>query len=161
MIVPFEMEYALYVCRNLGPVWVAEIDSQSDKWDPVSYAILMNQVPGIKYACLDEQKRPVAVGGVQIVRDTLGSAYIVATEQLAGHGFEIARFARRCVRELFQRTELLRIQAQTNATGQLARRWIEACGLHFESEMKAFGKYGEPFFMWAITREEWSNGRSS
>lgn len=154
MIVGFHIDYAIYVCRRMDDVGRAEREAQ--RWDPLvpeDEAIRMHQADGPKYVCLGADEKPVMVGGVHLAQPWLGVTWMLGTPGWEAKKLEVARASRKVIRSCIDDGGLLRVQMLTMSGSAEAKKWFELLGLEFESCLPCWGKEGETFYMYAVTKE--------
>jgi hypothetical protein len=141
-----------YVARRMRPADYAEfsavygirdrdalVDKLVDTWSKVSSPILASMP--------DE---PIAVGGVFIGRQGVGTLYMAATERLPVIGLPLTRFIRHRLLPQVRSAGVHRIDCLSISTHLDSHRWLESLGLVREAELRGFGCFGEDFvsFSW-------------
>ena len=124
------------------------------RWDddPYSFAADCMRAPGVKLVARDDAGVPVAIGGVANWQPGVGQAWMVGAESIGKVGIEIAHACRTSIQALFDSGSIHRIQAFSAASHTRAHRWLRAIGLAEESRMPGYGKNGEEFIIFAVTR---------
>lgn len=124
------------------------------RWDDDLYSFASDcmRLPGVKLAALDDSGVPVAIGGVASWQPGVGQAWMFGTEGIGRVGIEIANACRKSIKTLFQSGSIHRIQAFSAADHKRAHRWLNAIGLKEESRMPQYGKNGEEFITFAVTK---------
>ncbi len=153
MIAPLTIDQALYVARRMREVDFAEV--MATRWDddPDRFAVDSFRLPGVAWAATTAVGEPAAIGGVALHTPGVGTAWLVTTEAFPQVALSVTRHVRQVVDRLLA-GELRRIHAWSAAFHVEAHRWMERVGMRREAVLRALGKDGEDFFMYAITREE-------
>ena len=130
---------------------LAEVMATRWNEDPFEFAAECMRAPGVRLVARHEGV-PVAVGGVATWQPGVGQAWMVGTEDVGLVGVEIAHACRKSIKALFETGTIHRIQAFSAATHKRAHRWLRAIGLHEESRLPMYGKNGEEFIIFAVTK---------
>lgn len=157
MIVECEIDHLLHVCRNMAPIWLEECHAVIEQWDAIEHAIYLYNLPGPRYACVDETTGlPVMAGGLNLQRRGLAETWMAGTAGWEKHAVEIARASRAVVKALLDGVVgISRIHMVTTKTGgAVKKRWIECLGLSLEAEMKFYGLNGETMCIYAVVAKE-------
>ncbi len=153
MIEPLTIDQALFVARRMRDVDFAEV--MATRWDddPDRFAIEAFRLPGVAWTAMTAAGEPVAIGGVALHTPGVGTAWLVGTDAFPRMALSVTRHVRQVIDRLLA-GELNRIHAWSAAFHVEAHRWMERVGMRREATLRALGKDGEDFFMYAITREE-------
>jgi len=130
---------------------LAEIMATRWNEDPFEFAAECMRLPGVRLVARHEGV-PVAVGGVATWQPGVGQAWMAGTESVGLAGVEIAHACRKSIAALFDTGTIHRIQAFSAATHKRAHRWLRAIGLREESRLPMYGKHGEEFIIFAVTK---------
>lgn len=148
MIVKVEPAHILHVCQHLRADDLREISET--RWSGDDIAESLWQTPGGKFAIIRDGS-PVALLGVVPVWPGVGQAWLIATPEVGNYGVEVMRVSKRIIKTLLD-LEMHRIHAYSAAFHTQAHRWLEMTGFRRESTLKQYGKTGEDFYCYAITR---------
>lgn len=153
MIETLRIDQAIYVARRMRDADFREV--MATRWDDDHdrFAIDSFQLPGVAWAATDGEGLPVAIGGVAMHTPGVGTAWLVATDDFPRVALSVTRHVRRVVARLLD-GHLNRIHAFSAAFHADAHRWMSRIGMRPEATLKAFGKRGEDFVMYVITRED-------
>lgn len=105
---------------------------------------------GVRVAVVHDGKA-CAVMGVVPIWPNVGQAWLIGTDEIGNHGVEVAHAAKRVIKTLLD-LEMHRIHAYSAAFHTQAHQWLEMIGFRRESTLKQYGKTGEDFYLYAITR---------
>jgi len=99
-------------------------------------------------------KQPLVVAGFLQVGVRTFRSFFYAT-QLAWDEFgsELTEHTREVLSKLTEQNEVIRLETITLADEEQARRWYEAVGLTFESELTCYGANGEKAVIYVKTTE--------
>ena len=147
MIVNASPEHIENVCRNMRADDLREIEETC--WARDHEESLLN-TPGVRVAVVHGGVA-CAVMGVVPVWPNVGQAWLIGTEEIGNHGVEVAHAAKRVIKTLLD-LEMHRIHACSAAFHTQAHQWLEMIGFRRESTLKQYGKTGEDFYLYAITR---------
>jgi len=143
---------AIYVARNMREDDRAEVMATRWSDDPYDFAADCMRLPGVRLVARSGDGVPVAIGGVANWQPGVGQAWLVGTADVGLIGSEIAKSCRKSIEALFDTGTIHRIQAFSAATHTRAHRWLKAIGLHEESRLPMYGKNGEEFIIFAVTK---------
>ncbi len=151
MIATLDWPIALHVAQHMRADDFAEV--MATRWNDSRYDFAADcmRLPGPKLAALLDGE-PVAMGGVATHHPGCGQAWLVGTEKIGALGLEIAHVCRRSIRALFAEGGVHRIQAYSAAFHEDAHRWLKAIGLREEARLSRYGKGGEDFLVFGITK---------
>ena len=103
----------------------------------------------------DENRRPVAMGGLAMFGRTAGELWGVVSGDLdAGERFGLARYLARLAPLLLQARKMLRLQATARSTDVAACRLREVMGMHYEGTLRCYGPGGESHSMYSLTIDD-------
>lgn len=102
------------------------------------------------WCCKDTRGVPYAMGGVVEHRPGVGTAWMVATEDVSRHGIEVTKAAKL---ELVTHKNLHRIQAYSADFHKVSHPWLESLGFKRGHTVRKLGKNGENFILFEIVRD--------
>ena len=142
----------LHVATHMRADDLAEVMATRWSDDPHDFAADCMRLPGVRLVARTDDGEPVAVGGVANWIPGVGQAWLVGTEGVGLAGVEIAHACRKSIETLFETGTIHRIQAFSAATHKRAHRWLRFIGLREESRLPMYGKNGEEFIIFAVTK---------
>lgn len=142
----------IYVANRMRAEDFDEVMATRWDEDPYSFAAECMKAPGIRLVARTADGVPVAIGGVAQWQPGVGQAWLVGTADVGLLGAEIAKSCRKSIAALFESGTIHRIQAFSSATHLQAHRWLKAIGLREESRLPLYGKNGEEFIIFAVTK---------
>ena len=98
----------------------------------------------------DTRGVPYAMGGVVEHWPGVGTAWMVATEDVSRHGIEVTKAAKV---ELVTHKNLHRIQAYSADFHKVSHPWLESLGFKRGHTVRKLGKNGENFILFEIVRD--------
>ena len=147
MISKASIEDLREVCRNIRRDDLREV--LMTQWgDDLADSLVV--APGVKVA-VRNRFGAVAVMGVVPVWPNVGQAWLIGTDEIGKHGVEVAHAAKRVIKTLLN-LEMHRIHAYSASFHTQAHQWLELIGFRKEATLKQYGKTGEDFYLYAITR---------
>lgn len=102
------------------------------------------------WCCKDTRGVPYAMGGVVEHWPGVGTAWMVATEDVSRHGIEVTKAAKV---ELVTHKNLHRIQAYSADFHKVSHPWLESLGFKRGHTVRKLGKNGENFILFEIVRD--------
>lgn len=102
------------------------------------------------WCCKDARGVPYAMGGVVEHWPGVGTAWMVATEDVSRHGIEVTKAAKV---ELVTHKNLHRIQAYSADFHKVSHPWLESLGFKRGHTVRKLGKNGENFILFEIVRD--------
>jgi len=87
--------------------------------------------------------RVIACGGVALLRDRVGEAWVITTAEVDRYPFLFHKTVKRGLAIIMEEFGLRRVQAHVNREWPEARQWIERLGFSEEGLMAAIGAVGE------------------
>lgn len=152
MIATLDWPSALHIATHMRASDRAEV--MATRWNDSShdFAAECMHLSGPKLAAMLPDGEPVAMGGVAPNHPGVGQAWMVGTDRIGEMGIQIAHTCRRAVRALFADGGLHRIQAHSIASHDWAHRWLRSIGFSEEARLPAYGKGGEDFLVFGITK---------
>ena len=101
------------------------------------------------------REMPIAVlGGVEAQPKVWG-VMMFATDDVRRIGFSLAKISRDAIIPQMFHLGANRLQCTSPGWFTDAHRWLEFLGFRKESEMPAYGKDGETFFVFSLTRDSY------
>ena len=152
MIASLNWTDAIYIVENMRRDDLEEVIATRWNDDAYGFAAECMNLPGVRLVAKTPDNIPVAMGGVATWNPGVGQAWMVGTESIGLIGTEIAHACRKSIKALFETGTIHRIQAFSAATHTQEHRWLKAIGLHEESRMAKYGKNGEEFIVFAVTK---------
>jgi hypothetical protein len=105
------------------------------------------------------REKPIAVlGGVEAQPKVWG-VMMFATDDVRRIGFSLAKISRDAIIPQMFHLGANRLQCTSPGWFTDAHRWLEFLGFRKESEMPAYGKDGETFFVFSLTRDHYVQSR--
>ena len=147
MLVKASHQHIAHVCKNIRADDYRELSDTRWSMDDLEQSVL--SVPCEKFAVVHENA--VALMGVVPAWPGVGQAWLFGTDEIGTYGVEVAHSAKRIIKTLLN-LELHRIHAYSAAFHTQAHQWLEMIGFRRESTLKQYGKTGEDFHVYAITR---------
>ena len=148
MIVKAGPSHIISVCKHIRADDLREISET--RWSDDDPAVSLFHAPGGKYAIVHDDVT-VALLGVVPVWPGVGQAWLIGTDGIGLRGVEVMKASKRIIKTLLD-LEMHRIHAYSAAFHSQAHRWLELIGFRRESTLKQYGKTGEDFYCYAITR---------
>lgn len=148
MIVKAEPAHILNVCQHIRADDLREISET--RWTSEDIAESLWQVPGGKFAVVHDGI-PVALLGVVPVWPGVGQAWLIGTDEIGSRGVEVMKASKRIIKTLLD-LEMHRIHAYSAVFHTQAHRWLEMIGFRRESTLKQYGKTGEDFYCYVVSR---------
>ena len=105
--------------------------------------------PCVKYAVIHDH-RACALMGISPVWPGVGQAWLIGTHEVGSYGVEVAHAAKIVINNHLK--SMHRIHAYSAEFHAQAHQWLEMIGFVRESTLKQYGKNGEDFYCYAITR---------
>lgn len=122
-------------------------------FDYEATALMCRSHRGPSHVFVDAAGLPYYVAGFSIINSGVAMAWSMSTDKCGKHVMEMTRISRAVIRSLMKDSGIHRVQMMCMATRSTARRWFEALGASHEATFKGYGRNGEDFVMYAITRE--------
>lgn len=152
MITQLDWPSALHVALNMRAEDFAEVMATRWSDSPYDFAADCMRLPGPKLAAFLPNGEPVAMGGVATHHPGCAQAWLVGTDKIGEMGVEIAHTCRKAIQALFSEGGVHRVQAHSAEFHKSAHRWLEAIGLREEARLPSYGKGGEDFLVFGITK---------
>lgn len=98
---------------------------------------------------------PVMVYGMAEFQPGLGHLWAYGTRHMYGALKKVTEHINRDIHEeVFKDSSIHRVECRSISTHLSAHRWIETIGLKFITDLPCYGKNGEDFKLFALTRNE-------
>lgn len=143
---------ALHVALNMRADDLAEVMATRWSDDPFEFAADCMRLPGSRLVVRDDAGIPVCLGGAATWLPGVAQMWLVGTDDIGKQGVEVAHACQKVIEALFESGTVHRVQAFSAATHTRAHRWMESIGMHEESRMPKYGKNGEEFIIFAVTK---------
>lgn len=144
MLIPWEFEHVLHVCRHMATEQVKEAHALSwwDEYDPVLLAIETWNTAAFGHTLVHEGL-PHTVCGYSFIRPGVARSFCFGKDGF----FPIAmtRHAKKVMGALLGQAH--RLETLSIASHKAAHRWFRLIGLEQESVLKSYGRGGEDFLM--------------
>lgn len=142
---------AHYLPEDQRRQWVALWDGKP--YDSERLAIMLASRPGPKWALVEQDGKPVCIGGYDMIREGVWQDFLIGSvEGWQNHWRSITKHCRR-VMDVMLKTEAWRLQTVSLADRTRAHQWYRTLGLEYEGTLRAYGANGEDCFMFSrITR---------
>jgi hypothetical protein len=119
----------------------------------------MMAIPMIGWeARLDGTQEPAVVGGLVPIWSGLCSSWIFGTPKWPKVGREVTRFVVRTIMPGLKNAGVHRVECRPMCGNDEVIRWLHIIGFELEARVKAFGRGGEDFYLFART---WTDGRTA
>lgn len=145
------LEEILYVARNMRPCDREECFSQRWNDDPVEFAMDVYRCQGVKWAVVHEGV-PIIVGGLIFNAPKVAQSFMFSTDRGAPEHnprawVKVSKHSLKLFNEVFDKTDIQRIEASIIESKQAAQGWVERLGFRLESVLPKKGKNGEAFIL--------------
>lgn len=152
MLRPLDTLTAVVLATRMRARDVLEATSTVPHDDPIAWAAAIAARPGEKWALIAGD-RAIAMGGAMPLWPGVMSTWLVASEELPGHGLELLRAVRQ-LHEALAKDGVRRFQTVCMSGYTVGRRFLDRLGYVVEGHARAFGKRGEDYdFMARIEGE--------
>lgn len=150
-IKPAEFEDILFVARNMRPCDRDECFAQRWNDDPIEFAMDVYRCPGIKWAVVCDRV-PITIGGLIFNAPKVAQSFMFSTsggapEHLPQAWLKISKHSLKLFREVFDKTDIQRIEVSIIEAKKAAQGWVERMGFRLESVLSKKGKNGEAFIL--------------
>ena len=148
MITPLTLDDANIIAFNMREEDVREIMAM--RRDEYRHEFAEECMIWGGWCCKDTRGVPYAMGGVVEHWPGVGTAWMVATEDVGRHGIEVTKAAKV---ELVTHKNLHRIQAYSADFHKVSHPWLESLGFNRVHTVRKLGKNGENFILFEIVRD--------
>jgi hypothetical protein len=152
-LAPLELPGAIMVCRNLRAADLRELNAC--RWadldpDDLAYEIVRQWgANGPGWLVLDRAGMPTALFGATQPWAGMFSAWMVATDNFPAVGLPLTKFVKRVfIPHLCARAH--RVEARSIDGHAHAHKWLRALGAVEECRIRAYGRDGEDFVVFAL-----------
>ena len=148
MITPLTLDDANIIAFNMREEDVREIMAM--RRDEYRHEFAEECMIWGGWCCKDTRGVPYAMGGVVEHWPGVGTAWMVATEDVGRHGIEVTKAAKV---ELVTHKNLHRIQAYSADFHKVSHPWLESLGFKRGHTVRQLGKNGENCIVFEIVRD--------
>lgn len=148
----FHFRDCLYVAENMRESDREELAAvRWDDADPNAIALDCEKSNIFTYIAYSGDD-PVAVVGAMGMGPGVMSVFMFATKRLPEIGLGITRWVRRQFVPFLEEAGVHRAECHTLATHEDSHKWLRLFGMIEEAAVPGFGKNGELFYRYAVTR---------
>jgi len=139
----------IYICDNLPADEIEQIAAMTGQvFDPDEAAINCHLVPGPKWLIIDEEGRPLVVGGCMQLRKGVWQTWMLVPDMTwETHAREVTEIVLSLQKQMQEQGH--RIQTLVLSSRERARTWYGTLGLEHEGTLRAYGTGGEDFEMYS------------
>ena len=139
----------MYICENLPEDELRQIEAMSGEgFDPDEAAISCHLAPGPKWVAIDEEGRPLAVGGCSQLRKGVWQTWMLVPDSTwETHARDLTKqvaFLQKQMQDNGHRIQTLVLSDRTRA-----KAWYDTLGLECEGTLREYGAGGEDFDMYS------------
>ena len=139
----------MYICDNLPEDEMRQFEAMSGQpFDADEAAISCHMAPGPKWVAINEEGKPLAVGGCSELRPDVWQTWMLvpnSTWETDGRG--LTEHVLLLQKEMQKRGH--RIQTLVLSDRERAKAWYDTLGLECEGTLRAYGAGGEDFDMYS------------
>lgn len=151
----------VYVCHRLPEdqrrQWVALSDGQPYDAERMAVSLYSRVCP--KWALIDVDTTPLAIGGYDMIREGVWQDWLIGTEDAwQRHWRAITKHCKR-VMDMMLEHEAHRLQTVALAERTMAHKWFRVLGLQYEGTLRGYGHSGEDCMMFARINRGGEHGR--
>lgn len=152
MMTTLTTEYAHHIANNMAKDDLAEI--LATHWlDTIDcFAEQCMAANGVNYCVLADDGEPIAMGGVAIFQPMVGTAWMVGTERMIEKKLEVTRASKNIIKTCLDSGLMHRVHAFASGLHYRTHPWLRVIGFNSESVLHKWGKNGEDFILFAVTR---------
>jgi len=152
VIVPLTLEYAQYIAENMAKDDLAEILATHWLDDVGGFAEQCVAVNGVNLCVLANDGTPIAMGGVAVFAPKVGTAWMVGTERMIEKKLEVTRACKKNIHKILNSGLVHRVHAFASGLHYRTHPWLDSLGFKREAILHKWGKNGEDFILFALTR---------
>lgn len=146
-------EQILYTVRNMGAESLRDMEQLTWFTDVEAFALNRASMAGPRWA-LTNRGLPVAVGGINLTRPRVATAWFIATDELREVARDALVVARLLARRVLAAPEVQRLEATVREDWPAAVRFAAACGLGCEGRHERVCFDGGAVRTYAMTKGE-------
>jgi hypothetical protein len=152
VIVQLTLEYAKYITANMSKDDLAEILATHWLDTTEGFAEQCFNAAGINLCALANDGTPIAMGGVALLQPKIGTAWMVGTERMIEKRLEVTKHCKQGIKKSLDSGLVHRVHAFASGLHYRTHPWLLAIGLKQETILKKWGKGGEDFILFSLTR---------
>jgi hypothetical protein len=143
------------VCFNMRPIDAVEVFNSFYDDNPfhLGQVIQKSMDAGNFCSCCYWQGRPEALLGYSEIHPGTMAAWMFATKHWTDISTSMTKFAIRALKPELIAAKVHRLQAITRYDHAEAHRWLEFLGFGYEGRLKAYGRDGSDYLMYAATHQ--------
>lgn len=146
----------LFIAHHLPEDQQRQASALSDgsPYDPERFALAMACRVGPKWALVQQDGTPVAIGGYDMIRPGVWQDYLIGTVDGWKHYWRSITKHCNQVMAFMLKEEAWRLQCVALADRTMAHKWFKAVGLEYEGTLRNYGAAGEDCFMFSRVRAD-------
>ncbi len=140
----------MYICDNLPEDEIRQFEAMSGQpFDPDEAAISCHCAPGPKWVGIDEEGKPLAVGGCSQLRAGVWQTWMLVPDSTwETHARDVTK---RCAEiQKHMKDQGHRIQTLVLSDRERAKAWYGTLGLKCEGTLHQYGAGGEDFDVYSV-----------
>ena len=139
----------MYICDNLPEDEMRQFEAMSSQpFDADEAAISCHIAPGPKWVAINEEGKPLAVGGCSQLRQGVWQTWMLVPDSTwKTDGRDLTEHVLSLQKEMQKQGH--RIQTLVLSDRERAKAWYDTLGLEYEGTLRAYGAGGEDFDMYS------------